>query len=31
MRHDHNNGRRYATPVEVEFNREITTGQKLAT
>lgn len=31
MRHDHNNGRRYAQPVEVEFSREIATGQKLAT
>jgi hypothetical protein len=30
MRHDHENGRRYAEPVEVEFTRKITPGQKKA-
>lgn len=31
MRHDHNNGKRYAQPVEVEFMRHIKPGQKRAT
>ncbi len=31
MRHDHNNGRRFAEPVDVEFSRRIKTGQKRAT
>jgi uncharacterized protein involved in high-affinity Fe2+ transport len=30
MRHDHENGRRFAGPVEVEFDRYIRTGQKTA-
>lgn len=29
-RHDHNNGKRFAQPVEVGFTRHITPGQKLA-
>ena len=31
MRHDHENGKRFAEPVEVEFERHITPGQKKAT
>ncbi len=31
MRHDHNNGHRFAEPVDVEFSREIKIGQKRAT
>lgn len=31
MRHDHENGKRFANAVEVEFNRHITPGQKRAT
>lgn len=31
MRHDHENGKRYAEDVEVEFRRKITPGQKRAT
>ncbi len=31
MRHDHENGRRFAEPIDVEFSREIKTGQKRAT
>ena len=30
MRHDHENGKRYAEAVEVEFTRKITPGQKKA-
>lgn len=31
MRHDHENGKRYAEAVEVEFDRHIKPGQKRAT
>lgn len=31
MRHDHENGNRYAQPVELEFTRHIKPGQKRAT
>lgn len=31
MRHDHENGKRYADKVEVDFARHITPGQKIAT
>jgi hypothetical protein len=31
MRHDHENGKRYAKPVEVAFTRHIAPGQKRAT
>lgn len=31
MRHDHENGKRYANAVEVEFDRHIKPGQKRAT
>jgi hypothetical protein len=31
MRHDHENSRRFAQPVTVEFTRHITPGQKHAT
>lgn len=31
MRHDHENGKRYAEKVELEFTREIEPGQKIAT
>lgn len=31
MRHDHENGKRYADKVEVEFTRKIKPGQKIAT
>ena len=31
MRHDHENGKRFAETAEVEFNRHIKPGQKLAT
>lgn len=31
MRHDHENGKRYADTVEVEFTRKIKPGQKIAT
>lgn len=31
MRHDHENGKRFTSPVEVEFTRHIKPGQKFAT